>query len=106
MDRTHNMGLAPCAPALNTIARPSGESAKDGTLSVVLDAAEKMVLSGGNTGKLIGSANEDVVDGRAARNAATTSSSAAATQPLHSRVRERGVTSAPVLPGSSSTSSM
>ena len=50
MDRSHNVGLAPRASALNTKAWPSGERANDGTLTVVLIAPEKAVFSGGKTG--------------------------------------------------------
>src|SRR6266571_1587217 len=68
MDRSHNVGLAPGASALNTKAWPSGDRANDGTLTVVLIAAEKAVFSGGKTGKLIGSPDDELIEGRAAKN--------------------------------------
>src|SRR5229473_2607848 len=77
MERSHNIGLAPGASALNTKARPSGDSANDGMFTVVLIAAEKAVFSGGKMGTLIGSPDDEVIEGRAARNNAMPNSAAA-----------------------------
>src|SRR5262249_45350649 len=79
MDRSHNTGLAPGACAPKTRVRPSGDSANVGTFTVVLRAAEKSVLSGGKTGKLIASPDDERVDGRVAKNNAMPTEAAATT---------------------------
>ena len=100
------MGLAPGTSALNARARPSGERANDGTLTVVLIAAEKAVFSGGKTGKLIGSPDDELIEGRAAKNSAAPRNSAAAIYSAHSRwFRARNTTAAEPT-GSFSTSSI
>src|SRR5262249_44688933 len=63
-DRTHSAGRAPGAPALKTNARPSGDNANAGALTVVLIAVKNVVPSEGNTGKLIASTEGDVGDTR------------------------------------------
>src|SRR5262249_38549672 len=82
------MDLPPGTTALNTKAWPSGASANEGTLTVVLIATEKTAFSGGKTWKLIGSSADVLVEfteGRAAWNSATPRNRTAATQPVHWR---------------------
>ena len=100
------MGLPPGVSALNTSARPSGESANEGTLTVVLAAAENAALSGGRTGKPIASRETGGVEGRAARNPAVPRSTAAAIQAAHSRYEPAGVTTGVARPGSFNASSI
>jgi hypothetical protein len=79
------MGLAPGVAALNTNARPSGDSANEGTSNVLLVRAENSAFSGGKAGKLIESGDDEVVEGREARNSVVPRKSAAATHPAHPR---------------------
>src|SRR5215471_5710157 len=64
MDRTQSIGLPPAVSALNTRARPSGERANLGMLTVVLNAAEKAVFSGGKTEKLMTSPDGELTGDR------------------------------------------
>ena len=75
----------PGIAALNTRAWPSGESANEGTLNVVLRRAENSAFSGGKTGKLIESRDDEVVEGRVAKNSVVPRNSAAAIHAAHSR---------------------
>src|SRR6478735_4719350 len=78
------MGLDPGVAALNTSVRPSGESAKEGTFSVVPSRAENSIFSGGKTGKRIASGD----DGRGARvatNSVVLRSSAVTSHGAHAR---------------------
>src|SRR5262249_1906248 len=86
IDRSQSMGRPPAAPALYTRARPSGERANCGTLTVWLRSREKAVFSGGKTWKLIGALGVWLTEGRAAKNNVVPKRSAAAIQAVHSRV--------------------
>src|SRR5215471_10048309 len=90
IDRIHSVGLAPGVSALKTSVWPSGETANEGTLTVVLTLDAKAVFSGGDTAKLIRSPDDVVVDRREARNSpvktsVVTRNSAAAIHAAHSR---------------------
>src|SRR6516164_8172782 len=100
------MGLVPGACALNANEWPSGESANDGTLTVLLTAAANTVFSGGNTGKLIGSPDDEVVEGRAAKNSAAPRNSTAAIHAADSRRFPARAPTAAEPTGSFSTSSI
>ena len=74
--------------ALNTRARPSGEIANEGMLNVVLSRAENSAFSGGKTGNLIESRDDEddeTVEGRVAKNNVVPSSNAAAVHGAHLR---------------------
>src|SRR5947207_10345821 len=92
MRRSHNVGRPPDVPLLNTKAWPSGDSANDGMLTVVLTAPENVASSGGKIVKLIGSPADEVVESRAAKNSAAPRNSTAAIHAASSRLfraRER-----------------
>src|SRR5262245_27942103 len=57
----------------------------------MLVVAEKEVFSGGKTGKLVESPDDEVIEGRAASNNTAPSSSTAAIHPAHSRRLRTGV---------------
>ena len=79
------MGRAPGIWALNTRACPSCESANEGTLSVVFAREENSAFSGGKTGKLVESRDDEVVEGRVAMNSVVPRNGAAAIHEAQSR---------------------